>query len=123
MGVAVVANSAHSAYLAAMFPGALVKTYPSPDAAWTALKSGEVKLAFGDGEQLGFWLQSDAAGNCCAFAGGPYLDARYFGEGYAIGVGKGAANLRHALNAALQAVVDKGVYADLYLRYFPVGFF
>ena len=35
----------------------------------------------------------------------------------------GATDLKNALNAALQAVYDKGVFADLYLRYFPVGFF
>jgi polar amino acid transport system substrate-binding protein len=121
--VAVVAGSAHQAYLAAMFPGAVGKAYPTPDAARAALKSGEVDASFGDGEQLGFWLQSAAAAGCCVFAGGPYLDAHYFGEGYAIAVPKGATDLKNALNAALQAVYDKGAFADLYLRYFPVGFF
>ena len=28
-----------------------------------------------------------------------------------------------AINAALEAIYEKGVYAELYLRYFPVGFF
>jgi polar amino acid transport system substrate-binding protein len=73
----------------------------------------EVDLTFGDGQQLAFWLQSASAGGCCAFAGGPYLDSRYFGEGYAV----------HAINAALQAIAAKGVFGDLYLRYFPIGFF
>ena len=88
-----------------------------------ALRNKEVDLLFGDGEQLGFWLQSAAAEECCALVGGPYLDARYFGEGYAIAVAKGSNDLKRALNAALAAIYDKGVFADLYLRYFPVGFF
>jgi polar amino acid transport system substrate-binding protein len=121
--IAVVAGTAHAAYLAEMFPGVTVKPYMSRDAALAAVKAGDANAAFGDGEQLGFWLQSDAAAGCCAFAGGPYLDAHYFGEGYAIAVAKGAGDLIRALNAALQAVYDKGIYADLYLRYFPIGFF
>jgi polar amino acid transport system substrate-binding protein len=31
--------------------------------------------------------------------------------------------LKRAINAALQAVHEKGVFAELYLRYFPIGFF
>jgi polar amino acid transport system substrate-binding protein len=121
--VAVVAGTAHAAYLAAMFPEATAKSFPTADAARAAVKSGAVDATFEDGEELGFWLQSDAAAGCCAFAGGPFLDAQFFGEGYAIAVPIGATDLKNALNAALQAVYDKGVFADLYLRYFPVGFF
>ena len=57
------------------------------------------------------------------FAGGPYLESRFFGQGYAIAFAKGSTDLKHAVNAALQAIYEKGIYAELYLRYFPVGFF
>ena len=50
-------------------------------------------------------------------------ETRFFGQGYAIAFAKGSIDLKHAVNAALQAIYDKGVYAELYLRYFPVGFF
>src|SRR5262249_28079449 len=73
---AVAAGSAHEAYLTALFPEAVAKPYPSADAARMALKNGETDLAFGDGEQESFFLQSN---DCCAFAGGPYLDDRFFG--------------------------------------------
>ena len=76
-----VAGTAHEAYLAAMFPEARALRLSNAEAARAALKAGSVDLLFGDGEQLGFWLQSAAAADCCAFAGGPYLDAHYFGEG------------------------------------------
>jgi len=39
------------------------------DAARAALKSGDADAHFGDGVQLGFWLQSEAAASCCKFAG------------------------------------------------------
>jgi polar amino acid transport system substrate-binding protein len=121
--LAVVAGSAHEAYLAAMFPEVTRKTYPTPDAAREALKKGEADALFGDGLQLSFWLQSQSAEGCCAFAGGPYLEPRFFGQGYAIAFAKGQPQMKAALNAALQAVYEKGTYAELYLRYFPVGFF
>jgi polar amino acid transport system substrate-binding protein len=38
-------------------------------------------------------------------------------------VAKDAPELKQAINAALQDLYEKGVYADLYLRYFPVGYF
>lgn len=121
--IGVVEHTAHEAYLAAMFPEVARKIYPTPDAAREALAKGEVDAHFGDGLQLSFWLQSPASNGCCVFAGGPYLEQRFFGQGYAIAVAKGATDTKRAINAALQAIYEKGVYADLYLRYFPVSFF
>ena len=46
-----------------------------------------------------------------------------FGQGLAIAAPRGQADLKRAINAALETLHDKGVYAELYLRYFPVSFF
>ena len=121
--IAVVARTAHEAYLASFFPEIGRKLYPTADEARTALRSGEVDAHFGDGVQLGFWLQSEGAGACCKFAGGPFLESRFFGEGMAIAVPKSAGDLKRALNAALESIHAKGIYAELYLRYFPVSFY
>lgn len=121
--LAVVARSAHEAYLAAFFPEVGRKLYPTPEAARAALKSGEADAHFGDGMQLSFWLQSEAAGGCCVFAGGPYMESRFFGEGMAIAVPRGAVDLKQAIDSALSSLYEKGVFAELYLRSFPVGFF
>jgi polar amino acid transport system substrate-binding protein len=121
--LAVVTGTAHEAYLASMFPEIARKLYPTEAAARDAVKSGAADAHFGDGLQLSFWLASANASDCCVFAGGPYLDPRFFGQGYAIAFAKDALPLKHAVNAALQAIYEKGIYAELYLRYFPVGFF
>jgi polar amino acid transport system substrate-binding protein len=121
--LAVVEHTAHEAYLAAFFPRAVRRTYPTIEAAREALTAGAVDALFADGVQSSFWLQSEAAENCCAFVGGPYLDQHFFGNGMAIAVPKGADDLRRALNAAMGAIHDKGVYAELYLRYFPVSLY
>jgi polar amino acid transport system substrate-binding protein len=121
--LAVVEHTAHEAYLAAMFPEVARKLYPTADAAREAVAKGEADAHFGDGLQLSFWLQSEGAAGCCVFAGGPYLESRFFGQGYAIAVAKGQTDTKRAIDAALQSLYEKGVYAELYLRYFPVGFF
>ena len=122
--LAVVARTAHEAYLAAMFPEVGRRLYQSADEARAAVRDGEADAHFGDGLQLSFWLESEAADGCCAFAGGPYLETRFFGQGYAIAIARGGSpDLKRAINAALQAVYEKGIFAELYLRYFPVGFF
>lgn len=121
--LAVVARTAHEAYLAAFFPEVGRKLFETPEAAREALKAGTVDAHFGDGLQLSLWLQSEAAAGCCRFVGGPYLESRFFGDGFAIAVPSGSADLKRALNAALESLHDKGVFDELYLRYFPVGFF
>ena len=72
---------------------------------------------------LAIWLNGTDANGCCAFRGGPWLHSGYFGEGVGVAVRKGNAPLRRALDFALKRLFERGVYADLYLKYFPIGFF
>jgi polar amino acid transport system substrate-binding protein len=119
--VAVVAGTAHEAYLKALFTEAELRPYPSPEVARLALRQGDVDLLFGDAVSLAFWLNGTDSANCCAFRGGPYLDSRYFGEGVGIAVKKGNDTIRLALNWALFRVWEQGHFTDLWLRYFPVS--
>ena len=119
--VAVVAGTAHEAYLKALFTEAEIRAYPTDEAARLALRGGEVDLLFGDAITLAFWLNGTDSENCCAFRGGPYVDSRYFGEGVGIIVKKGNDTMRLALNWALFRVWEQGRFTDLWLRYFPVS--
>jgi polar amino acid transport system substrate-binding protein len=119
--IAVVAGTAHEAYLKALFTEAELHPYPDADAARFALKRGEVDLMFGDGVSLAFWLNGTDSANCCAFRGGPYLEGRFFGEGVGIAVRRGNDLLRQAFNWALFRIWEKGRFTDLWLRYFPVS--
>jgi polar amino acid transport system substrate-binding protein len=119
--IAVVAGTAHEAYLKALFTEAELHPYPDADAARFALKRGEVDLVFGDGVSLAFWLNGTDSANCCAFRGGPYLESRFFGEGVGIAVRRGNDLLRQAINWALFRLWEKGRFTDLWLRYFPVS--
>ena len=119
--IAVVAGTAHEAYLKTLFTEAELKSYPNADSARDALKRGEVDLLFGDGIALAFWLNGTDSGNCCEFRGGPYTESRFFGEGVGIAVKRGNILLRQAFNWALFRLWEKGRFTDLWLRYFPIS--
>jgi polar amino acid transport system substrate-binding protein len=119
--IAVVAHTAHEAYLRAQFTEAEVRPYPTAEAAREALQHREVDLLFDDGFALAFWLNGTESANCCTFVGGPYSESRYFGEGIGIAVKRGNDTLRQAFNWALFRLWEKGHFADLWLRYFPIS--
>ena len=119
--VAVVAGTAHEAYLKAFFTEAELKPYRNMEAARDALRKGEADLLFGDGIALAFWLNGTDSANCCIFVGGPFTESRYFGEGVGIAVKRGNDTLRLAFNWALFRLWEKGRFTDLWLRYFPIS--
>ena len=119
--VAVVARTAHEAYLRALFTEVEVKAYPTAEIAREASRRREVDLLFGDGISLAFWINGTDSGNCCVFRGGPFMESRYFGEGIGIAVRRGNDLLRQALNWALFRLWEQGKFTDLWLRYFPVS--
>ena len=119
--IAVVAGTAHEAFLKEMFTAAEVRSYANSEAAREALRNNDVDLLFGDGISLAFWLNGSDSGGCCAFRGGPFLESRFFGEGVGIAVKRGNDLLRQALNWALFRQWEKGGFADLWLRYFPIS--
>lgn len=121
--VGVMAGSAHERMLRDYFPGMKPVVYARQEWLLEDLKAGKVQAAFGDGMRLSFWLAGADAAGCCAFAGGPYLAPEYLGQGLAIAVSADDAELARAFDFALREVGVSGTFAELYLRYFPVGFF
>jgi polar amino acid transport system substrate-binding protein len=119
--IAVVAQTAQEAYLRALFTEAEVRPYATAEAAREALLRREVDLMFGDGFALSFWLNGTESANCCKFVGGPYSESRYFGEGIGIAVKRGNDTMRQAFNWALFRLWEKGLFTDLWLRYFPIS--
>ncbi len=119
--IAVVAGTAHEAFLKQMFTAAEIRSYANAEAAREALRNKDVDLLFGDGITLAFWLNGSDSAGCCVFRGGPYLESRYFGEGVGIAVKRGNDLLRQALNWAFFRDWEKGGFTDLWLRYFPIS--
>ncbi len=121
--VGVIGKTAHEAYLEIFFPKALRKAYNNRAALYAALKKGEIDAFFDDAIISSFWLAGTDAQKCCVFRGGPFTESRFFGEGVGIAVKKGNRSLRQALDYALVQLAKNGVYTDLYLKYFPIGFY
>lgn len=119
--IAVAADSAHEAFLKTHFPRSKIAPFPNGQLARIALKEGRAHALFGDAISLSFWLNGADAGDCCMFKGGPFNDPKFFGDGVGIAVKKNNVVLRRALDYGLARVAQKGVYAELYFKYFPIG--
>lgn len=121
--IGVLSGSVHEAMLRRYFPAARPVTYSRPDWLYADLREGKLDGAFGDGMRLSFWLAGSGAAGCCRFVGGPYLAPEFLGYGLAIAVLRDNAALAQAFDHALREIGVKGVFTELYLKYFPVGFY
>lgn len=121
--IGVLAGSAHEKMFRAYFPEASTVTYVRADWMFSDLQNGNIDGIFNDGMRLAFWLGGSNSRNCCVFSGGPYFATDYLGSGLSIAVRKDQRALADALNYALKSLEESGKTSELYLRYFPVGFY
>lgn len=121
--IGVIAGSAHESMLRDDFPAVKVVPYADEARLRSDLRQGRIAGIFGDGMKLSFWLAGTDAAGCCAFAGGPYLAPSYLGQGLAVAVSPDDPQLVAAIDYALHEIGVKGIFAELYLRYFPVSFY
>jgi len=119
--VAVRSGSAHADFLARYFPDVESVAFDTEIAGLEALKSGSVMAWFGDAMRASFWLNENLA--CCGFAGEAYFRPHLFGEGFTIAVPAGHDPVRHAIDWALVRLKENGALDELYLRWFPIGFY
>ncbi len=116
--VAVIGGSAHEAFLRAYFDG--VNRVPVNDlhAARDLLEEGKVVAVFGDAFQL---LPFAAERNSIfSFAGKPYYDDYFFGDGMTFAFPAGREQLGNLLNYGLQKLAQSGRMAELYARHFAL---
>lgn len=126
--VGVLADTAHEALLKNYFPKAKITSYSNSELLYKGIQAGKVQLIFGDAMSLSLRMNpanasDNSNGACCHFVGGAYPAPEFLGQGMAIALRKQDTDLRLAFNNALTALERKGVLDDLYLRYFPVGFY
>ncbi|MDB5613415.1 MAG: transporter substrate-binding protein [Devosia sp.] len=119
--VAVRAGSTHEAFLKRYLPEATIVLFDSEIEGLVAMRDGNADSFFGDAMRASFWLNENL--DCCGFAGEPYFRPQLFGEGLAVAVPAGKDAIRHAIDWALVRLKDNGALAELYLRWFPVGFY
>jgi polar amino acid transport system substrate-binding protein len=117
--IAVIRGSAHEAYLKAFFRDSRIEVHPSSDSAREALVGGRIDYLFDDAISLSFWFNGTLSRQCCEFRGGAFLDARYFGDGIAIAIPKGDAQMKALIDGALVRLRGSGRLDELVGRYFP----
>ncbi|MEM7463396.1 MAG: transporter substrate-binding domain-containing protein [Pseudomonadota bacterium] len=118
-----VRGSVHADWFRTAYPNAQTITYETRAQALDALQRERVDLVFSDALSLSFWLVSEASKDCCSFAGGPYIGEALTGPGLMIAFAGGRTELAAAADYALKQINEKGVFAELYLRYFPLGLY
>ncbi|MFK7901202.1 MAG: transporter substrate-binding domain-containing protein, partial [Nitratireductor sp.] len=121
--VGVVEGSAHEMFFSSSFGERKYSTFPTRQSVFNALKSGSVDAVFTDALSSTFWLASKDADDCCSFSSGAFLSKEYFGNGLTIAVSKEQTELTMGFNYALKQINEKGIFAELYLKYFPLGLF
>lgn len=121
--ISVIKGTAHEAYLKRFFVDSEIATFDSADDARSALRDGAVDAHFSDALSLNFWLYSENAANCCAFKGGAWDNRDFFGPGYSIALPVEDTELAQAINYAFRRIYEKGIYRELYFRYFPAGLY
>tara|TARA_R110002020_G_scaffold178334_4_gene371323 strand:+ start:4595 stop:5392 length:798 start_codon:yes stop_codon:yes gene_type:complete len=119
--VAVRRGSVHETFMQRYLPAVSLQVFDTELEGLEALKAEDVEVFFGDGMRAAFWINDNL--ECCGFAGGAYFRPALFGEGLAIALPAGHDGVRHAIDWALVRLKDNGVLDELYLRWFPVGFY
>ncbi|SFV36645.1 polar amino acid transport system substrate-binding protein [Devosia crocina] len=114
-------GSAHARFMERYLPSVARQGFSSEIAALDALRDGAIDAYFGDAMRASFWLNDNP--ECCLFAGDAYFRPKLFGEGLTIAVPAGNDTVRHAIDWALVRLKENGALDELYLRWFPVGFY
>lgn len=122
--VGVIAETAHQKMLSAFFPKLIAVPVSGQEELFSSLKEGKVDAIFADAVRVPFWVASPAAEKCCGLLDGPYVSEHFLGEGLSVMLRKGGpVQLTAAVDYALAQLAAKGRLQDIYLRYFPNGFY
>ncbi len=121
--IGIIAGSNHAVYFGQVFGSRTSVEFKTREDALVALQKKDVDAVFSDALSLSFWLASSASNDCCNFLDGAFESERHFGGGLSVALPKGRQDLVDAMNYALKEINQKGTFAELYLRYFPLGLY
>jgi polar amino acid transport system substrate-binding protein len=119
--VAVRKGSSHEEFVKRYVAGAKLAEFDSEVAALEAVRDHKADAYFGDAMRASFWFNDNP--DCCSFAGSPYFRPDLFGEGLSFAIAPGHDAVRQAIDYSLSRLKKDGTLDELYLRWFPVGFY
>lgn len=118
--IGVVKDTVHARWLETYYGGSYIQPYDSLAAAGEALKAGEVEAIFGDNLQIIYWVEGEAAAQCCKLLGGAYSDFDFFSRNLAFLVRNGRPELRAAFDYGLDQAQSSGATAKVIRTYVPL---
>ena len=120
--IAVVAGTAHEAYLKAFFTEAELKPYPQHGGgARRRCARARSTCCSATASRSPSGSTAPIRPTAVRSSAARITESRYFGEGVGIAVRRGNDTLRLAFNWALFRLWEKGRFTDLWLRYFPIS--
>jgi polar amino acid transport system substrate-binding protein len=114
-------GSAHATFVTRYLPESKLVEFDTEIAALEAVRDKQADAFFGDAMRASFWLNANA--ECCSFVGQPYFRQDLFGDGLSVAVGAGHDTVRLVIDYSLVRLKKSGVLDELYLRWFPIGFY
>lgn len=118
--VAVVAGTAHEAFLRTFFGEARIITFPTATDAQNAVRLGRADLLFGDAATLAIWMNGTEARGCCAFRGEAFAEPLFFGDGVSVAVRKGDRETLGDINRGIARIRQSRRLEEIFLQFFPV---
>lgn len=118
--IAVVAGTAHEAFLRTYFPDADTQTFATSTDAFSALRLKRTELLFGDAVSLALWMNGTNARGCCIFRGEAYNEPLFFGDGVAIAARKNNHEVIDMLNDGIRKIRKSRRLEEIFLQFFPL---
>lgn len=107
-------------YIAAVYPDAEIKLYPTQDEVNLDMTNGRLDLQVGDLLPLLDWTTKGSGKDCCELIGAPITDPKFVGEGVGIAVRQEDNDLREKLNKAIDEIRADGTYQAINKKYFTI---
>ncbi len=114
------AGTTQAEYIAAVYPDAEIKLYPTQDEANLDMANGRLDMEVGDMLPMLDWVTKNNDGKCCELIGEPITDPKFVGEGVGIALRQDDNALREKLNKALADIRADGTYKTINDKYFSI---
>jgi polar amino acid transport system substrate-binding protein len=114
------AGTTQAEYIAAVYPDAEIKLYPTQDEANLDMANGRLDMEVGDMLPMLDWVSKNNDGKCCELIGEPITDPKVVGDGVGIALRQDDNDLREKLNKALADIRADGTYKTINDKYFTI---
>ncbi len=114
-----VKGTGHAAFLEKYYERSALTPFGDETAMLESLRTAAIDAAFTDSLHASFWLKGSHARGCCVALGASFIDRASFSKSMSFLVSTDQANLREALDFALDRLEEKGISAKIFAHYLP----